>query len=51
MDKCNWKGINYPSEKDDLIEKYLRKIVKELLVMFCILEKKKYILPMFQTLT
>ena len=32
VDKCNWEGINYPSEEGDL--KKLRKIFKKLLLMF-----------------
>ena len=38
INKYNWEGINFPSEKDDW--KNLRKI-------FCILKKKKYVLLMF----
>ena len=39
----------FPSEKDDW-EK-LRKIMQLLLLMFCMLKKKKYILLLFQNIT
>ena len=34
-----------------MIGKSLRKINKQLLLMFCMLKRKKYILPMFQNIT
>ena len=49
INKYNWKGINFPSEKDDW--KNLRKI-GQLLLILCTLKKKKYILLlMFQNIT
>ena len=47
--KCNWEGINYPSEKDD--RKKLQKIMQQLLLMFYMLKMIKYILPTFQDIT
>ena len=47
--KYKWEGKFFPSEEDDW--KNLRKIMEQLLLMFCILNKKKYILLMFQKLT
>ena len=49
MNKCNSVGINFPSEKDD--SKNLKKIIKQLFLMFCMLKNKKYILHMFQNIT
>ena len=43
------EGINFASEKDDW--KNLRKIIEQLLSMFCMLKKKKYVLLMFQNIT
>ena len=39
INKYKWKGINYPSKIDDW--KTLRKIIQQLLLIFCILKKKK----------
>ena len=39
INKYNWEGVNFLSEKDDC-KKYLRKIIKQLLLMFCM--SKKY---------
>ena len=41
INKYNWKGINYSSKLD--IGKRLRKIMSQLLLIFYILKKKKYI--------
>ena len=49
MGKYNWEGIKSLQVIND--EKYLRKIVKQLLLMFYILKIKKYILPTFQNTT
>ena len=43
INKHNWEGINFPSEKD-IIGKYLRKIMQQLTLVFCMLKKEK-ILP------
>ena len=45
INKYNWEGTNYPSEKDDW-KRFEKNIL--LLLMFCIQKKKKYILLMFQ---
>ena len=47
IDKYNWEGINYASEKNDwkTFEKN-----NLFLLMFYMLKKKKYILPMFQNI-
>ena len=39
INKYNWEGINFSSEKDD--QKNLRKIIDQWLSMFCMLKKKK----------
>ena len=49
MNKYNWEGINFPSEK--MIGKNLRKIMQQLLFMICMLKKEKYILLMFENIT
>ena len=49
MNKCNWKEIVFPSEKDDW--KKFEKNNRTILSIFCMLKKKKYILPMFQNIT
>ena len=41
MDRYNWKGINYSSEKDDC--KIFEKNLQQALFMFCMLKKKKNI--------
>ena len=41
INKYNWKGINYPSKIDDW--KRLRKIIQQLLLIFCILKKEKHV--------
>ena len=38
INKYNWKGTNYPSKTNDW--KRLRKIIRQLLLIFCILKKK-----------
>ena len=48
INKYNWKGINYPSKIDDW--ETLRKIIQQLLLIFCIPKKKKYVLLIFQKL-
>ena len=48
INKCNWEGINSPSEKDDW-KKFEKNNVT--IVLFCMLKKKKYILPVFQNIT
>ena len=47
INKCNWEGINFLSEKDDW--KNLRKIMWQLLLMFCMLKKKKISCLCFKT--
>ena len=37
---CNWKEINYPTKY--MIGKFLRSIIQQLLLILCILKKKKY---------
>ena len=46
MSKYNWKGTNFPLENDNW-KKTFRKIIKHLLSLICMLNKKKYILLMF----
>ena len=41
INKCNLKGINHSSKQE--IERRLRRIIRHLLVIFCILKEKKYI--------
>ena len=48
INKCNWKGINYPSKMDDW--KTFDKIIKQLLLIFCISKKNKYLQVMSQKL-
>ena len=43
ISKYNWKGIHFPSEKDDW-----KKFENNNVTMFCMLKKKKYVLLMFQ---
>ena len=55
INKCKWKGINYPSKIDDwkTFEKNNLTIAPNILYIkevFCILKKKKYIQLMFQKL-
>ena len=38
INKYSWEEINFPSEKDD--RKNLRKVMWQLLLMFCMLKKK-----------
>ena len=45
INKFNCQRINYLSEKNDW--KNLRKIMQQLLLVFCMLKKKKHILFMF----
>ena len=47
--KYNWKERNFQSKKT--IGKHFRKIMYQLLLIFCMLKKKKYILPIFQRIT
>ena len=49
INKYNWQGINYPSMID--VGKRLRKIIRQWLLIFCILKKKKNVLLIFQTIT
>ena len=49
IDKQNWKGINFPSEKDDW-KKFERNNVT-LLLMFCMLRKKYISKHKFQNIT
>ena len=44
-----WEGINF--QQKNMIRKSLRRIIEQLLLMFCMLKRKKYILPMFQNIT
>ena len=48
INKYNWKGINFPSEKDDW--KIFKKNNGTITINFCMLKEKKYILLMFQKL-
>ena len=48
INKHKWKGINYPSKQ--MIGKRLTKIIRPLLLVFCILKKKKYVHLIFQKL-
>ena len=48
LNKCNWEGINFPSEKYDW-EKF-EKNNQRLLLMLCMLKMKKYFLAMFQNI-
>ena len=41
MNKCNLKRINHSSKRG--IERRLRRIIRQLFVIFCILKEKKYI--------
>ena len=45
IDKYNWKGINYPSEKDDCKRFEEKNLIIALNVLYT--KKKKYILLMF----
>ena len=49
MKKYKQEGMNFSSGKDD--QKKFEKNNWQLLLMFCMLKKKKYILPMFQNIT
>ena len=42
MNKYNWKGINYPSKIDDW-KTFEKNNPREILLIFCILKKKKYV--------
>ena len=48
INKYNQKGINYPSQINDW--KRLRKIIQQLILIFCILKKKKYVQHISQIL-
>ena len=45
INKYNWDGINVPLERGDW--KKERKIIYQLLLLYCMLEKEIYILLMF----
>ena len=45
INKYNWEGINFPSEKGDW-KRFEKNNVT--IALFCMLKKKKYILLMFQ---
>ena len=47
--KYNCEGIKFPSEKGD--PKKIEEIMQLLLLMFCKLKKKKYVLLLFQNTT
>ena len=49
INKYNWKGINFPSEKDDWKKIKKNNVTIALNVLYA--KKKKYILPMFQNIT
>ena len=49
INKYNCKGINYPTKIDDL--KTSAKKIQQLLLIFCILQKKKYVQLIFQNIT
>ena len=49
INKCNWKGINYPSGKD--YRKKLRKKIQQLFLMYFMWKKWIYIPPIFQNST
>ena len=48
INKYNWKRINYLSKMDDW--KTFEKIIKQLLLIFCISKKNKYVQVMSQKL-
>ena len=43
ISKYNWEGIIFHQKK--MIGKNLRKVIEQVLLIFCMLKKKKYILP------
>ena len=49
MNKYNWNGIKYQSKIDDW--KAFEKNIQQLLLIFFIINKKKYTLLIFQTIT
>ena len=49
IDKYDWEGINYPSEKDDQKKFEQNNLTVALNVLYA--KKKKYILPTFQNIT
>ena len=49
INKYNWKGINFPSEKDDWKKIKKNNVTIALNVLYA--KNKKYILPMFQNIT
>ena len=49
LNRYNWEGINYPSEKEDW--KKFEKNNLMMLLIFYMVKKKKYILPTFQDIT
>ena len=49
MNKYNWNGIKYPSKIDDW--KAFEKNIQQLLLIFYIINKKKYTLLIFQNIT
>ena len=48
INKYHCKGINFPSEKNNW--KIFEKKIQQLLLMFCMLKKKKCFLLMFQNI-
>ena len=48
INKYKWKGINYPSKVND--RKSFGEKTRQLLLIFCILKKKKYVQLIFQKL-
>ena len=52
VNKYRLERINHPSKKKKkMIRKKLRKTIKLLLLIFCLLKMRKYILPTFQNIT
>ena len=49
VNKYNWEGIDFPLEQYDW--KKLTKAIEQLLLMFCMLKKKKNTPFMFQNVT
>ena len=49
INKYNWRGINYPSEKDDWKKFEKNNVTIAIIISYA--KKKKYILLMFQNIT
>ena len=49
--KYNWEGIDFPLEQYGKKKKKLTKAIEQLLLMFCMLKKKKNTPLMFQNVT